>query len=108
MRPEELAEKITMGKAPAIVDVRTVFEFRAGHISGAIHAQIWKILLCLAPLPEDRGAEMVVLCELGPRAMIAKVLLYAFGYRNVSLLAGHMAGWRRSGLPHLKQKRDEG
>ena len=38
MRPEELAEKITVGKAPAIVDVRTVFEFRTGHISGAIHA----------------------------------------------------------------------
>ena len=98
MRPEELAEKITVVKAPAIVDVRTVFEFRAGHISGAIHAQIWKILLRLAPLPEDRGAEMVVLCELGPRAMMAKTLLGVIGFRNVSLLSGHMAGWRRLGL----------
>ncbi|HEX2768747.1 MAG TPA: rhodanese-like domain-containing protein, partial [Geobacteraceae bacterium] len=47
----------------------------------------------------DKGTEMVLLCELGPRAVIAKALLGAFGYRNVSLLSGHMAGWRRSGLP---------
>jgi hydroxyacylglutathione hydrolase len=99
MRPEELAKKIALGKAPAIVDVRTVFEFRAGHIEGAIHAQIWKILLRLEPLPEDRDTEMVVLCALGPRAMIAKVLLKARGYLNVSLLTGHMAGWRRLGFP---------
>lgn len=99
MQPDELAKKISSGQAPAIVDVRTVFEFRAGHISGAIHAQIWKILLRLAPLPADKGTEMVLLCELGPRAVIAKALLGAFGYRNVSLLSGHMAGWRRSGLP---------
>lgn len=102
MRPEELAKKISMGEAPAIVDVRTVFEFRAGHISGAIHAQIWKILLRLAPLPANKSAEMVVLCELGPRAVIAKAMLGAFGYRNVSLLAGHMAGWRRLGFPQQK------
>jgi hydroxyacylglutathione hydrolase len=102
MRSEELTKKINEGKPPAIVDVRTVFEFRAGHIEGAIHAQIWKILLRLAPLPEDRDTEIVVLCALGPRAMIAKLLLNAFGYRNVSLLAGHMAGWRRSGLPQVK------
>jgi len=99
MQPQELAEKITLGQAPVIVDVRTIFEFRAGHISGAIHAQIWKIVLRLAPLPKDRDTEMIVLCALGPRAMIAKVLLNAFGYRNVSLLAGHMAVWRRLGFP---------
>jgi rhodanese-related sulfurtransferase len=102
MNPEELSKKIASGKAPAIVDVRTIFEFRAGHISGAIHAQTWKILLRLAPLPADKDAEMVVLCELGPRARIAKAILAAYGYRKVSLLAGHMAGWRRSGLPLVK------
>jgi len=107
MQPEELAKKITLGKAPVIVDVRTGFEFRAGHIAGAINAPVWKILMRIAPLPEDKLSEMVVLCELGPRAMMGKVLLGAFGYRNVSLLTGHMAGWRRSGLPLVKQMRDE-
>jgi hydroxyacylglutathione hydrolase len=102
MQPEELVKRMALGQVPAVVDVRTGFEFRNGHISGAIHAPIWKILLRLAALPSDRHAELVVLCELGPRAGIAKVLLGLLGYRNVSLLDGHMAGWRRSGLPQEK------
>ena len=102
MLSRELVERIASRNAPTIVDVRTIFEFQAGHIPGAIHAPIWRILLRLAPLPDDKGAEMVVLCELGPRAGMARVLLVAFGYRNVSLLTGHMAGWRRSGLPMEK------
>ncbi|GAM08014.1 thiosulfate sulfurtransferase PspE precursor [Geobacter sp. OR-1] len=99
MQPKELAEKIAAGQPPVVVDVRTGFEFRAGHIEGAINAPIWKIMLRLAPLPADKQAEMVVLCELGPRAVMAKALLGLFGYRNMILLSGHMAAWRRSGLP---------
>jgi hydroxyacylglutathione hydrolase len=102
MLPQELAKRIASRKAPLVIDVRTGFEFRAGHISGAIHAPIWKILLRMALLPKDKGTEMVVLCELGPRAMIAKALLGAFGFQNVSLLSGHMAGWRRSGFTLVK------
>jgi hydroxyacylglutathione hydrolase len=98
MQPVELAKKIASRQAPAIVDVRTIFEFRAGHISGAIHAPLWRILLRPASLPADKQAEMVVLCELGPRAWMAKAVLGCLGYRNLSLLTGHMAGWRRSGL----------
>jgi hydroxyacylglutathione hydrolase len=105
MQPRELAEKIASGKAPAVIDVRTGFEFRAGHISGAIHAPVWKILLRLASLPPDKHAELVVMCELGPRAMMGKVVLGSLGYRNVTLLTGHMAAWRRLGLP---MKKDEG
>ncbi|GAC1471443.1 MAG: hypothetical protein PVSMB11_07160 [Desulfuromonadaceae bacterium] len=39
----------------------------------------------------------MVTCEHGPRAQLAKGLLGAFGYRNVALLASHMAGWRQAG-----------
>jgi len=31
--------------------------------------------------------------------MMAKQCLAAYGYRNATLLAGHMLGWRRAGLP---------
>jgi rhodanese-related sulfurtransferase len=102
MRADELAKRIADRRAPTVVDVRTNIEFRRGHIQGAIHAPIWQIVLRLAPLPPDKGAELVVLCELGPRAMMAKALLGFLGYRRVALLAGHMAGWRRSGLPQEK------
>lgn len=99
MEPRILAGKIASGHPPAVIDVRTGFEFKAGHIPGAINAPVWKILLRLVPLPEDKDAELVVLCELGPRAMMGKALLGLLGYRHVTLLAGHMSVWRRLGLP---------
>jgi rhodanese-related sulfurtransferase len=102
MQPQELVKRIASGIAPAVIDVRTGMEFRRGHIPGAIHAPVWKILLGLAPLPRDRHTEMVVLCELGPRAMMGKLVLGLFGYRDCTLLTGHMACWRRSGLPQEK------
>ncbi len=99
MQPQDLAKKIAAKKAPTVVDVRSGIEFRRGHIPGAVHAPAWKILLRLAPLPSDKGAELVVTCEHGPRAQIAQALLNSRGYRNVVLLDGHMAGWRRAGRP---------
>ena len=104
MESTELADKIARGVPPAVVDVRTGFEFRAGHIPGAINAPIWKILLRLVSLPQDKNTELVVLCELGPRAVMAKALLGFLGYRNITLLDGHMAAWRRSDLPMEKGK----
>ncbi len=102
MQPQELLKRMKTRNPPTLVDVRTIFEFRKGHIPGAVHAQTWKILLRLARIPADRNAELVVTCELGPRARICKGLLNLFGYRNVVLLEGQMAGWRRAGLPQEK------
>lgn len=99
MKPQELHKRMAARQSPAIIDVRTGFEFHAGHIPGAIHAPAWKILLRLARLPVDKNAELVVTCELGPRAQVAKGLLTFFGYRNVELLDGHMAAWRNGGYP---------
>jgi rhodanese-related sulfurtransferase len=105
MQPRELAEKIANGQPPTVVDVRTGFEFGSGHIPRAMNAPIWKIMLRLTAFPSDKQAEMVVVCELGPRAVMAKALLGLFGYHNVTLLTGHMAAWRRLGLPMEKVER---
>lgn len=99
MRSHELAGKIGGGDAPVVIDVRTGIEFRSGHIPGALHVPTWKILSGQGALPSDKGTELVILCELGPRAVIARLLIRLLGYRNTSLLDGHMAGWRRNGLP---------
>ena len=102
MRAEELAEKMKAGKPPAIVDVRTGFEFNRGHIPGALHCPTWMILLGLAPLPKEKDEEVVVTCEHGPRAQIVKGILGFLGYRNVTLLEGHMYAWRKAGCPQKK------
>jgi len=99
VKVQELAQRMKSGNPPAVVDVRTGFEFKAGHIPGALHAPTWKIVLRLARLPRDKEAELVVHCEMGPRAVAARKLLLYLGFKNVDLLEGHMSGWRRAGLP---------
>ena len=103
MKASELAQRITANSAPQVIDVRTGLEFKRGHIPGAIHAPVLKILLKRARLPEDKNSEVVITCEHGPRALMAKCLLATYGYRNTTLLEGHMLGWRRAGLPLEKQ-----
>ncbi len=96
MQPQELLKRMKSKQPPVILDVRSGSEFRAGHITGAIHAPAWKILLRLARIPSNKDAELVVTCKHGPRAQLAKRLLGAYGYRNVAFLVGHMTGWRQA------------
>ncbi|MDD2897241.1 MAG: rhodanese-like domain-containing protein [Desulfuromonadaceae bacterium] len=98
MNAKELSRKIKSKEKPCILDVRSGFEFTNGHIPGAIHAPSMKILFKMVRLPEDKNTELVVTCEHGPRAQIAQGILGMYGYRNVTLLDGHMAGWRHAGL----------
>ena len=99
MQGSELAERIKSNRPPTVIDARSKIEFQRGHIPGAIHAPVLKILLRRARLPEDKNSELVITCEHGPRAMLAKQSLAALGYRNLTLLEGHMLGWRRARLP---------
>ncbi|BDV42789.1 sulfurtransferase [Geotalea uraniireducens] len=99
MQAKELARLLKGKEQPCIIDVRSGFEYKTGHIPGAVHAPGWKILFRLAKLPREKEALLVVTCEHGPRAQLARTLLGSRGYRRVELLDGHMSGWRRANLP---------
>jgi rhodanese-related sulfurtransferase len=99
MKANELLKRIESKNAPVIIDARTGIEFKRGHVPGAINAPPRKILLKTARLPKDKDLEIVVYCEHGQRAWIAKKLLAARGYRNTEVLAGHLKGWKEAGLP---------
>ena len=103
MKATELTHRITASSAPVVIDARSGFEFQHGHIPGAIHAPFLKILLKRARLPENKNSELVITCEHGPRALMAKCLLATYGYRTTTLLDGHMLGWRRADLLLEKQ-----
>jgi rhodanese-related sulfurtransferase len=92
---EELDSALVSGRAPVIVDVRSRAEFRSGHVPGAINRPFW----ALAFSPPRQPGPLVLYCGHGPRAHIAKALLRLRGVHDVSLLEGHMAGWRRDGRP---------
>lgn len=99
MKISQLAALQKKNAAPQIIDVRSRPEFRHGHIPGAVHVPLWKLLLPFSSIPADKDALCVVVCEHGPRAQLAKSSLLKRGFTRVELLEGHMSGWRRQGMP---------
>jgi hydroxyacylglutathione hydrolase len=95
----ELAAKLESGAAPVVVDVRSAREFDAGRIPGAIHLPYQSALARADEIPAPKSASIVLYCEHGPRASIARAELRSRGFENVLLLEGHMSGWREAGLP---------
>jgi len=92
-----LLERIEADDAPPVVDVRSRGEFERGHVPGAVHIPFWAIPGRRDEIP---AAEMVVVyCEHGPRAGLAKAILEIAGFEGVVTLEGHMSGWKKAGLP---------
>ena len=96
--PSELLEQIEAGKAPVIVDVRTQREYESGHVPGALHVPFWAAWTRAAQIPAPREGPIVVYCEHGPRAGIAKAAFRFSGFERVLYLEGHMSRWKKLGL----------
>ena len=97
--PEALESREHGPDAPLVVDVRSRAEFDAGHVPGAVHLPFQSTWSGRETLPPARDTPIVVYCEHGPRAALARLGLESIGYRNVVSLRGHMAAWREAGLP---------
>lgn len=103
MTPIDLLAQIDSGKAPAILDVRSEWEFKRGHIPGAVHIPFWKVGARLQEVPSSKQEPLVVYCGHGPRAWRAGGVLRRHGFENVTYLKGHMHGWRQAGLREEKE-----
>lgn len=97
--PEALHAAIDTGTAPVIVDVRTRREYDAGHVPDAIHVPFYTLLVRQDDVPGPPERPVVVYCEHGPRAGVARLALRLAGFTDVRYLDGHMSGWKRRGLP---------
>jgi rhodanese-related sulfurtransferase len=97
----ELLAQLDAGSAPAIVDVRSRGEFETSHVPGAVHIPFYSILGSADVLPEPAAEDqpIVLYCEHGPRAGIARAQLWFVSDRPVRFLEGHMTAWKSDGLP---------
>jgi rhodanese-related sulfurtransferase len=96
---DALLADIQSGVAPAIVDVRSRWEFTRGHVPGATHIPFWALAARISDVPASRASPVVLYCGHGPRAYFAGALLRAFGFKHVHYLRGHMWQWRRAHRP---------
>ena len=96
---EDLFNRLDSPAVPAIVDVRSSMEFRRGHIPGALHIPFWKMFSKAKTVSARQDRDVIVYCEHGPRAVVGRFALHNAGFAKVYYLKGHMAGWRKKGLP---------
>jgi len=97
--PDELLAAIRNGTAPPIVDVRSDREYAAAHIPGALHIPFYAVYARRSEIPSPASEPVIVYCEHGPRAGMAKLQLRAAGFAHVLYLEGHMSVWKQRGLP---------
>ena len=86
----ELLEK--KSKA-CVIDVRELDEYTQGHIEGAVHIPLGKLIrdLSIGLVPHDK--EVVVHCRSGVRGEIAADFLEKRGFKNVKNLEGGYLAW---------------
>ena len=95
----ELLTLLQPEQAPIIIDVRSGWEFNAGHIPHAQHIPFWQSFTSDALDNKDKQEQVILYCEHGPRAGIAKLAYSMAGFKNIRYLQGHMTSWRQAGLP---------
>ena len=95
----ELLTLLQSEQVPVIVDVRSTREFNAGHIPQAKHIPFWQSFTSDALDSNDKQDTLILYCEHGPRAGIAKFAYLMAGFQNILYLQGHMTSWRQAGLP---------
>ncbi len=96
VQPAELAASMKSGNASIILDVRTVEEYDAGHIPGAILIPHDELESRIAELGNPRP--VVVYCKSGRRAGLAESILLERGF-SVKLLDGSWQAWQAAKLP---------
>jgi phage shock protein E len=83
---EEAKKHIKSGKIKAVIDVRTIMEYRAGHYPKAIHIPVNKINEKTTSELPKKG--LLVYCNTGQRARFAAEKLESLGFEDVSYIAG--------------------
>jgi hydroxyacylglutathione hydrolase len=81
----------------ALLDVRNLPEWAAGHLPGSSNIPVADLEERLAEVPRDRP--VVVHCQSGSRAAIAASLLRARGVADVQVFSGGYAEWSGAGYP---------
>lgn len=103
IRGDALKAKLDSGEQVFLLDVREPNEFAGGRIEGAVNVPVREVAKSLDKLPQDKTAQIVVICASAVRSGYVVEALSFKGYTNVKhLAAGYIAGWDKAGYPAVK------
>lgn len=99
IKQTELLSLLQSKEKPMIVDVRSSLEYNAGHIPQAQHIPFWQSFTTDVLESQAKQNTIILYCEHGPRAGIAKFAYFLAGFKNIRYVEGHMTAWRSADLP---------
>jgi rhodanese-related sulfurtransferase len=85
-------EVVNLPADSLLLDVRTVAEYEAGKIAGAINIPVDEIRARMHELPED--TTIYIYCEAGLRGYLAHRILRQHGFENIYNLSGGYVSWK--------------
>jgi len=92
----QIMQNCSNGDCPVVVDVREPWEYRQGHVPGAVLIPLGQLSSRLSELDPERP--VAVICASGSRSQSAAALLGQRGFRTVYNVSGGTGAWMYSGL----------
>ncbi|RJR48525.1 MAG: MBL fold metallo-hydrolase [Desulfobacteraceae bacterium] len=96
----ELVQRIEKKKEFTLLDVRSIDEWKSGHLPDAVHVYVGELHEHLDKVPRDRP--VTTFCGSGQRAIIAASILKQNGFDLVEDSLGSMSACREIGCPIVK------
>lgn len=82
-----------------VIDVRSVAEYKAGHINGAKNVPLNDFANKLNSLSSHKSKSVLIYCNSGTTATRAIKLLKKGGFEKVNNLSGGIAAWKEANMP---------
>jgi hydroxyacylglutathione hydrolase len=92
----QILQNCTNGDCPTVVDVREPWEYRQGHVPGAILIPLGQLSARVNELNPEKP--VAVICASGNRSQSAAALLGQKGFKTVYNVSGGTGAWMYSGL----------
>lgn len=102
VKTDALVTELAGSEPPMLLDLRKLFEWEQGHLTGATMFDFNIMMRHLDELPTDKNTKIVVYCANGHRGGMAVLALNLLGYTNVRNLTGGIYSWIASGQPTIK------
>jgi rhodanese-related sulfurtransferase len=80
--------KVDMAAVTSVIDVRSVAEFNAGHLEGALNIDVESLTFTDQIETLDHAGTYLVYCHSGRRAGLALDQMHQLGFENVTNIGG--------------------
>lgn len=106
LSPMEATRKMNHEKA-VMLDVRTVKDYKEGHILNAINIPIDTMTTDNKELVKYKDRPVILCCRMGTDSVRASRLLKQQGIEQLYNLKGGLQAWRNANLPLLRDESEE-